>query len=234
MTARRASRADGVFTPMVPGERSMLRLALRPLLRTWLGLTVEGAENVPDAGPVLVASTHQSHADSLALGVAVQRPVYFLGDLKLTYWPIMGKQLPRLGMVPLRRGEADGSALDVLGELLKLDGCIAVYPEGSRSRDGKVHRLRSGVARLAAQHNVTVVPACVLGINDVWPIDARPRIRGGDVTVRFGTPIAPPQDTPRDRRAFNESLQTVLAELAGLEQASDYSPFHGGESAGAL
>lgn len=217
------------FTPMVPGARSVVRLSLRPLLRTWLRLTVEGAEYVPETGGVLVASTHQSHADSLAIGVAIHRPVHFLGDLRLTQWPVLGPQLPKLGMVPLRRGEADGSAMDILGLLLEEGACVAVYPEGSRSRDGRVHRLRSGVARLAATHEVPVVPASVAGIHEVWPIGARPRVLGGPVTVRFGPPLDPPDRTPRSRRAFNDRLQLLLAELAGTTTADDFSPFHGGD-----
>lgn len=218
------------FTPMVPGARSLVRLSLRPTLRTWLRLRVDGAHHVPDTGAVLVASTHQSHADSLALGVAIHRPVHFLGDLRLMTWPVLGPQLPKLGMVPLRRGEADGSAMDVLGLLLEQGACVAVYPEGSRSRDGRVHRLRSGVARLAATFGAPVVPASVAGIHDVWPIGEKPRIRGGRVTVRFGAAMDPPERTPRSRRHFNDALQLRLAELAGTTTADDFSPFHGGEA----
>jgi 1-acyl-sn-glycerol-3-phosphate acyltransferase len=214
---------------MVPGARSAVRLALRPLLGLWLRMRVEGADRIPAEGPLLIASTHQSHADSLALGVAVRRPVHFLGDLRLTRWPLLGPQLPKLGMVPLRRGEADAAALDVLRELLLDGACVAAYPEGSRSRDGRVHRLRSGVARLAADTGVPVVPAAVAGIYDVWPIGARPRLRGGRVTVRFGAPMAPPAPNPRSRRTFNDRLQRTLGELAGAHLADDYSPFGGGE-----
>lgn len=219
------------FTPMVPGARSVVRLSLRPALKAWLRLTVEGAHHVPETGGVLVASTHQSHADSLAIGVAIHRPVHFLGDLRLTQWPVLGPQLPKLGMVPLKRGEADGSAMDILGILLDDQACVAVYPEGSRSRDGRVHRLRSGVARLAATHQVPVVPASVDGIHDVWPIGSKPRLRGGKVTVRFGPAMDPPEPTPRSRRAFNDTLQVTLADLAGTTTADDFSPFHGGDDA---
>jgi 1-acyl-sn-glycerol-3-phosphate acyltransferase len=218
-------------TPMVPGARSAVRLTLRPLLKVWLRMGVEGLHHVPDDGPVLVASTHQSHADSIALGVAIRRPVHFLGDLRLTRWPLVGPQLPKLGMVPLRRGEADASALDVLRDLLLDGACVAVYPEGSRSRDGRVHRLRSGVARLAAETGAPVVPAAVAGIYDVWPIGAKPRLRGGRVTVRFGAPLAAPDRRPRARRAFNDELQRTLGELAGAELADDFSPFGGAKAA---
>jgi 1-acyl-sn-glycerol-3-phosphate acyltransferase len=213
---------------MVPGARSAVRLLLRPVLRTWLRLRVEGLEHLPAEGAVIVASTHQSHADSVALGVAIRRPMYFLGDRRLTAMPLLGPLLPKLGMVSLRRGEADVEAMQAMRALLHDERCIAVYPEGSRSRDGRVHRLRSGVARLAAETGVTVVPAAVAGIHAVWPIGTRPRLRGGRVTVRFGPAIAAPAADPRSRRAFNDRLHHTLAELAGVEVADDFSPIRGG------
>lgn len=237
--AEQPGEADGVTpelevvpppSPMVPGARSMARRTLRPVLRTWLRLRVEGAHHVPEDGGVLLASTHQSHADSVAIGVAVTRPVHFLGDLRLTAWPVLGPLLPRLGMVPLRRGSADTAAIQVLTDLLEDGAAVAVYPEGSRSRDGRVHRLRSGVARLAAATQVPVVPTAVVGIFEVWPINQRPRLRGGRVTVRFGPPVAPPVDTtPRARRVFTDQLHDALVELSGFERADDFSPIGGGE-----
>lgn len=215
-------------TPMVPGVRSAVRLTLRPVLRVWLRLGVEGQHHIPQAGPVLLASTHQSHADSIAIGVAVRRPVHFLGDQRLTAWPVLGPLLPRLGMVPLARGGADAAALGVLRELLGDGAAVAVYPEGSRSRDGRVHRLRSGVARLASLAQVPVVPVAVAGIHAVWPIGARPRLRGGRVTVRFGAPLPPPSPDPLGRRRFNDRLQAHLADLAGTTCADDFSPIGGG------
>jgi 1-acyl-sn-glycerol-3-phosphate acyltransferase len=213
---------------MVPGARSTVRLLLRPVLRTWLRLRVEGLEHLPSEGAVIVASTHQSHADSVALGVAIRRPMYFLGDRRLTAMPLLGPLLPKLGMVSLRRGEADVAAMQTMRALLDDDHGIAVYPEGSRSRDGRVHRLRSGVARLAAETGAPVVPVAVAGIHAVWPIGTSPRLRGGRVTVRFGRAMAAPEDDPRSRRVFNDRLHHTLAALAGVEVADDFSPIGGG------
>jgi 1-acyl-sn-glycerol-3-phosphate acyltransferase len=223
-----ASRGDGSWLPLVPGERSVLRRILRPVLARWLGLRVEGAELVPDTGPVIVASTHRSHGDSIALAVAVRRPVHVLGDLELARVPVLGPVLPRLGMVPLRRGAGDGAALAVLRDLLGAGACVALYPEGSRSRDGRVHRLRSGLARLATDTGVPTVPAAVDGIETLWPIDGPPRLRGGRVTVRFGPPLAPPDPTPRSRRAFNDTLQATLADLGRTTTAPTFAVVRGG------
>ena len=226
MSAVPADARDG----LVPEVQARVAAALRPVLRRWLDLRVEGQEHVPTAGAVLLASTHQSHADSLAIGTAVPRPSHFLGDRRLMSWPVVGRRLPQLGMVPLNRGEGDHEAMDVVMGLLARGACIVIYPEGSRSRDGRVHRLRSGLSRIAAVTRVPVVPVAVAGIHDVWPIGSRPRIRGGRVTVRFAPQIAPPAATPAARRAFNLELQEQLAELARTSIAEDFSPIHGGRS----
>jgi 1-acyl-sn-glycerol-3-phosphate acyltransferase len=211
------------------GARSVTRRLVRPLLRAWLRLRVEGAEFVPSDGPVLIAATHASHADSMALGAAAPRPVFFLGDRRLLAWPLLGRMLPRLGMVALRRGEADTRAIQVMAELLEAGHAVVVYPEGSRSRDGRVYRPRSGASRLAAATGVQVVPASVVGTYQVWPTGSRPRLRGGRVVIRFGPAIPAPTDTPADRRRFNRELHDVLVSLSGAERADTFAPVGGGE-----
>lgn len=212
------------------GARSAARRVLRPLLRMWLRLRVDGAVHVPTGGPVLIASTHASHADSMALGAAAPRPVFFLGDRRLLAWPLLGRLLPRLGMVALRRGAGDTTAMGVLADLLDAGHAVVVYPEGSRSRDGRVYRPRSGVSRLAAATGVPVVPAAVVGTHDVWPTGQRPRVRGGRVTIRFGAVIpAPAVDTPAERRRFNRTLHDALVALSGAERADTFAPVRGGE-----
>lgn len=216
---------------VVPGARSVVRAMVRPVLRTWLRLEVVDQYRVPAHGPVLIASTHASHADSIALGAGLDRPVFFLGDERLTRWPVLGPCLPRLGMVPLRRGEGDLAALGHLADLLADGHAVVVYPEGSRSRDGRIYQPRSGTARLAARTAVPVVPAAVAGTFEVWPTDARPRLRGGKVRIRFGPPLAPPDATPRSRRAFNRRLQAVLVELSGKPRADEFAAIRGGAEA---
>lgn len=214
---------------VVPGARSAVRAVVRPMLRAWLRLKVEHEGHVPPDGPVLIASTHASHADSMALGAALARPVYFLGDVRLTRWPVLGPLLPKLGMIPVRRGVADTTALDTIAALLDQGAAVVVYPEGSRSRDGRVYRPRSGVSRLAAATGVPVVPAAVAGTYDVWPTGRRPRWRGGRVAIRFGPALDPPGPRPAARRRFNQHLHDTLVELAGAERADEFAPVGGGE-----
>lgn len=212
---------------VVPGARSVARAVVRPTLQAWLRLKVVDEHHVPESGPVLIASTHASHADSMALGAALRRPVYFLGDERLEGWPVLGPLLPKLGMVGVRRGRADTEALDKIRALLDRGEAVVVYPEGSRSRDGRVYRPRSGVSRLAAELQVVVVPAAVVGSYEVWPTGTKPRALGGPVRIRFGERLAPPQETPASRRRFNAHLHEVLAELAQAEAAMEFAPVGG-------
>lgn len=227
-TVRRDTPTGSAVVTVVPGARSLARRIVGPTLRTWLRLRIEGEHHVPAEGPVIIASTHTSHADSMALGSALARPVYFLGDLRLTQWPVLGPWLPKLGMVPVRRGDRDTEALDALAALLAAGEAVVVYPEGSRSRDGRVYRPRSGVARLAAESQATVVPAAVIGSYEVWPTGTRPRLLGGRVSLRFGPAIAPPDPTPASRRRFSDELHTRLVELSGAPRADEFSPVGGG------
>jgi len=221
-----------VPTATVPGQRSLTRRVLRPMLRSWLRVRAEGPEHVPAEGPVLIAATHRSHADSIALALAAGRPVHFLGDLALTRSPLVGPLLPKLGMVPLRRGEVDTAALDVVRSLIGQGHAVVVYPEGSRSRDGSVHRLRSGVARVAAELAVPVVPAGLEGIERAWPVGQHPRLTGARVTVRFAEARVAPADTPKARRTFNMALQQQLAELSRSPMVDSFAPVGGGDAGG--
>lgn len=226
MTASSTTVRD--IQTVVPGARSLARRVLRPLLRMWLRLRVDDEHHVPSEGGVLIAATHASHADSMALGAALKRPVHFLGDERLTHWPVLGPLLPRLGMVPVNRGQADVEALDALQALLHSGAAVVVYPEGARSRDGRVYRPRSGVARLAAATGVPVVPAAVVGTFEVWPTSARPRIRGGRVRIRFGPALSSPSDDPKSRRRFARTLHDELVALSGAPRAEEFAPVGGG------
>ncbi len=199
-----------------------VRRVLRPLLGVWARNRVLGAEHLPSEGAFIVASTHASHADAPIVGLASPRPLLFLGDERLTRAPLLGPILPKLGMVSVRRGTADQDALDTLLAALDDGQPIVIFPEGGRTRDGRVYRPRGGVARLAAAAGVPVVPVGLEGSRRLWPVEGRPRLLGGRVTVRFGPPIPPPDDRPAARRRFVLDLHHELASLARAELADEY------------
>lgn len=232
-TARvQGSSGGGAAATVDPRARSLVRRVVRPTLSAWLRLDVEGEHHIPRTGPVVIASTHASHADSMALGACLERPVYFLGDERLTRWPVLGPWLPRIGMVPVARGSGDLAALGLLEDLLEQGEAVVVYPEGSRTRDGRVYRPRSGTARLAAETQVPVVPAAVVGTFEVWPTQQKPRWLGAwgatPVRLRFGPAMDPPQPSPKSRRAFNDQLHDVLVALSGKPRADEFAPLGDG------
>lgn len=207
---------------MLPPEPFVRRLA-RLTLGWWCRVSVEGGEHLPLTGPVIIASTHASHADSIALGLASRRKLWFLGDQRLVGWPLIGRWLPAFGLVPIHRGLADMAALGTIADILTDGQAVVLYPEGSRSRDGAVHRPRSGVARLAARSGAVVVPAGIVGSAALWPVDRGPRLRGRDVTVRFGRSLAPPDDTPIARREWSRGLHDELVRLSGAPRADNFA-----------
>lgn len=203
---------------------SVARTVIGAPLRRWLGLAVSGAEHVPTTGPCLIASTHASHADNLALGVGLGRPVHFLGSASLLDTPVVGPLLTSLGMVPVQRGTGDVTVLTTLRDLLDDGRAVVLYPEGSRSRDGRVYRPRSGIARVAASSGVSVIPAAVVGSRELWPVGSRPRLWKGDVEVRLGRAIPAPADTSAARRRFQGELHARLVALSGAAAASTFAP----------
>jgi 1-acyl-sn-glycerol-3-phosphate acyltransferase len=213
-----------VTTATVSAAPSWVRRGAGPLARSWLRLDVRGAVHLPLTGGALIAANHTSHLDSIALGASSPRALHFLGAVHLTRVPVLGAALPRLGLIPVRRDEGDADALEQVTALLRAGCAVVVYPEGGRSRDGRVHRPRSGVARLAATTGCPVVPVGLFGTADVWPVGRAPRLRRGAVRVRYGAPLPPPDDTPAARRRFASDLHDALVELSGAPRADGMLP----------
>ncbi|MEV4756400.1 lysophospholipid acyltransferase family protein [Micromonospora sp. NPDC049559] len=209
------------------------RSALTPLARAYYRPVVEGTEHVPRTGAVILASNHLAAVDSVAIPLAAPRRVAFLakaeyfhgGGLKtrLTGWG-----LRTLGAVPVRRG-ANRSALASLDEalgVLAAGDAFGIYPEGTRSLDGRLHRGRTGVAWLALTADVPVVPVAVAGTERILPPGAR-LPRRCPVTVRFGAPLTFPRwrgmaTSARARRAVTDEIMDAIGELSGQVRAPHY------------
>jgi 1-acyl-sn-glycerol-3-phosphate acyltransferase len=231
LTAPRGAEAvrDDDAVPYV-----VLRLVLKALMRLLWRVRVQGLENVPPSGGFLLASNHLSFIDSVVIPVVVRRRVAFLA--KAEYFEGRGIKgaLSRLwfrglGAVPVRRGshgEAMASLHVALHVLRDGDG-FGIYPEGTRSRDGRLHRGRTGVAWLALASGAPVVPVGIVGTDRVQPVGARlPRI--APVTVRFGPPLDADgyQSLPAGaaRRRMTDDIMAAVAQLSGQQVAPDYSP----------
>ncbi len=205
-----------------------MRLAHRtagPVLVRWYRTEVTGRERVPD-GPVILASNHRSFLDHYLLGAVAPRPVRFLGKKELARG-LVGWVNRSFGMIPVDRGTADTAAIALIVDLLGSGETIGIFPEGTRSPTGELHKFRGGLARIAAVSRAPVVPVGMVGTAVVWPRHQKPVARRpppGVVSVRFNQPLEPPRDDPRSRREFTQRVYARVAELCGQPLADRYAP----------
>lgn len=166
-----------------------------PLLALLGRPKVEGLENVPTTGPAILASNHLAVADSFYLPLVVTRRITFLA--KAEYFTGTGLKgwftrwfYTAAGQVPIDRTDADAAqaALRTAGRLLSEGKLLGMYPEGTRSPDGRLYKGKTGLARLALHTGVPVIPVVMIGTNVVNPPGSK-MWRFGRVTVRFGKPM---------------------------------------------
>jgi 1-acyl-sn-glycerol-3-phosphate acyltransferase len=209
------------------------RLLLAPLARLIYRPTVEGRENVPRHGGVIVAANHLSFIDSIVIPLVAPRPVAFMAKGEYFTRPglkgwLTKTSLTGLTAIPVSRGEgrAAQDALDLALERINNGGAFGIHPEGSRSRDGRIYRGRTGVAWLALASGLPVVPCAVIGTDKIQPVGAKlPKI--GKVTVRFGKPLHFTEvdgvSAGKLRREVTDEIMAAIGELSGQEPANTYN-----------
>lgn len=203
----------------------VVELAFRP--------RAEGLENIPAHGPAILASNHLSVSDSVFLPVAAERPIYFLAKSEYFSGPgpwgrLVAAFFRGIRQIPMDRSGGPGSArsLDRALAVLEEGNLLGIYPEGTRSPDGRLYRAKLGVARLALRSGVPVLPVAMVGTDQVQPIGSRlprpwRRRRGERAQVRtlVGAPVdlsdclpAVPGELPgraEQRRAADRIIQAI-------------------------
>ncbi len=211
-----------------------LRLLTMVLLKAWCRMSVRGVENIPTTGPVIVASNHLSFLDSVVIPLGVPRRVRFLAKSDYFTGKGLGGAWNRfvftaVGAVPVPRGShADAqAALHLATDVLHAGDAFGIYPEGTRSRDGRLYRGRTGVAWLALQTGAPIVPVAVHGTDRVQPVDAK-FPRPYKITVEFGPPIgvdavAGISSAGQKRRRLTDLVMDEVARLSGQPCAGVYN-----------
>lgn len=207
---------------------------LGPWLRLLFRPVAEGVEHVPTTGPAIIASNHLSFSDSIFMPLMVKRKVTFVAKAEyFTGKGIKGWLVKMFflgtGMIPVDRtgGRAARAAIDTQLRVLREGRLAGIYPEGTRSPDGRLYRGKTGVARLALESGAPVVPVAMLNADEIQPPGRLlPRIER--VRIRFG----PPLDFSRyagmagDRfveRAVTDEIMYALMELSGREYVDVYA-----------
>jgi 1-acyl-sn-glycerol-3-phosphate acyltransferase len=209
-------------------------VVLGPLLKLLFRPDVQGLHNVPATGPVILACNHLSFSDSIFTPLIVKRRVTFVAKAEyftgkgIKGW-LMRQFFSSTGTIPVDRsgGKAAQAALDTLLRVLREGGVAGIYPEGTRSPDGRLYRGKTGVARLALQSGALVVPVALLNTDEIQPTGKLiPKVMR--MRMRFGVPL----DFSRyaggsgDRfveRAITDEIMYELMTLSGREYVDVYA-----------
>lgn len=211
----------------------LARLLLAPLARIVFRPRVIGRSNLPKRGAVLLASNHLSFIDSVVITLVASRSVSFLA--KSSYFTGRGVRgwvsrvvFTGIGAVPVERGagQAAQAALDAGRSALDAGDAFAIYPEGTRSLDGRLYRGRTGVAWLALTTGAPVVPVALTGTERLQPVGSR-MLRLARVTVEFGKPLDVTHHgsaaSGRARRGATDEIMGAIQAMSGQEVAGEFN-----------
>jgi 1-acyl-sn-glycerol-3-phosphate acyltransferase len=207
---------------------------LGPLLRLFCRPAIEGVEHVPARGGAILASNHLAVVDSFLLPLLVPRRITFLAKREYFVQPGLVGSLKRIfftgvGQVPIDRssGSAAQAAIDTAVRILREDKLFGIYPEGTRSPDGRLYKGKTGVARMSLEAGVPVIPVAMIGTDRVNPIGSR-MWRPHKVHIKIGEPL----DFSRyagmagDRfieRSMTDEIMYALMELSGQTYVDLYA-----------
>jgi 1-acyl-sn-glycerol-3-phosphate acyltransferase len=206
------------------------RVVLTPPFRFCWRITTEGTEHIPASGGAIIAPNHISVLDSFFVPLCVGRRMTYVGKAEYmddwkTKWVF-----PAIGMIPIDRsgGDASQRALDAAAGILDAGELFGIYPEGTRARDGKLHKGHTGLARLALRTGAPIVPVGIIGTDVVQPPDAKFPKPFRRVHIRFGRPISVDKyaDRASDRMILRQVTDEVMYEirnLSGQEYVDSYA-----------
>ena len=208
----------------------VLKVVLTPILRFFFRVRVEGMEHIPDEGPAILASNHVSFSDSIFLPMVLRRRVTFVAkaeyfEKRKTAWFFRA-----VGQIPIKRegGSASQRALQSAKGVLQRGRLFGIYPEGTRSPDGRLYKGHTGVARLAVQTDAPVLAVAMVGTRQAQPIgQGMPRLFM-PITVRFSKPMdfsrfAEHATDPKLLRQITDEIMFELRARSGQEYVDRYA-----------
>lgn len=186
------------------------------LCRFWYGLILRtrviGAENIPADGAFILAANHVSNWDPPFLGTFIDREVCYMGKEELFANPVMAWVCRSLHVFPVKRGAADKTAIKTAVKILRDGKCFGIFPEGTRSKTGKLGKAEAGVSLIAAMTKAPVIPAAIINTEKIFSGEKfLPRL-----AVVYGTPIKFTGST-KDKAALDAFAQEIMNNIARLK-----------------
>lgn len=187
------------------------KITLRILFHLGGGLEVVGQEKVPQDGPLVVAANHASYLDPMILGAAFHRDLHFMARKTLFQVPLFGTLIRWTQAFPLDREGDSREAIRAFGELLERDKAVVLFPEGTRTRDGRLGEVKAGVGMIAVRYRSPVTPVYIWGSWQGWPrgkrLPSRHRIK-----LVIGDAVRPSTDDKARRREEQERITREVGE----------------------
>jgi 1-acyl-sn-glycerol-3-phosphate acyltransferase len=187
------------------------------ILLFW-SLKIEGEESINREGPVILAANHASYIDPIVLGVAVKRPIHFIGKKEVFENPFLGFLARALGTIPVDRKKINFASIKKSISLLKSGLVLGIFPEGTRSPDGKLLELNAGMIKIALKAGSPIVPVGINGTFEIYPPKARiPNFfKRKKIYIYFGKPIYLDNDREKDVKYQKESLLGIQEKIKEL------------------
>lgn len=185
----------------------------KAIAKTFFRYRVIGADNMIEEGPCIIAANHSSYLDPPLVGVACQRAVHYLARKSLLDVPILGPILPELNVIPVDQKNPERSALMGIIRVVKSGGAALIFPEGSRSPDGRLQPAQPGIGMIVAKTGAPVVPVRIEGSFEALPRGAAfPRL--GPVTVSIGPAIRFEKAGTEDRAFYQKASDRIMDAVA--------------------
>ena len=193
----------------------------KTLAKTFFNYRVIGAENMIEEGPCIIAANHCSYLDPPLVGVACKRAIHYLARKSLLDIPVLGPILPELNVIPVDRKNADRSALMGAIRVVRNGGAVLIFPEGTRSPDGKLQPAQPGIGMIVAKTGAPVVPVKISGSHEAFPRGSScPRL--APVTVSIGPALCFDSINPEGRDYYQKASDRILDAVASAPEGKGW------------
>jgi len=224
-------RLHGLFDPGASGRGvpwlwQVMRPIAVPFVRTGLRVKVVGRKHIPKKGAAILASNHLSALDHVVLPMATRRTIINISKAEHFSKPFKAWVFRQWGIIKLQRGSGDSGAFEAAKQALREGNLFCIYPEGTRSRDGKLHKGHTGVARLALELHVPVVPVAMVGTFEAKPKGGKLKLFTPTAAI-VGEPLDfsrhwDQQDDKAVCRKVTDEVMQAIQRLSGQEYVHEY------------